>query len=786
MFKRMFALVGLVALFVPQLVFADGMIIIDPPQPDPFPLRVKYHEVDTTIVGTVAETKIDQVFVNPTDTELEGTYLFPVPEGAAISKFSLYLGEEEVSGEIKDAAQARQIYEEYVRNQQDPALLQYIDQGLLQARVYPIEPQSEKRIKLNYTEEFTVQDGVYKYIYPLNTEQFSAGLLDHVRITVQIEAPAAIKSVYSPTHEITIERSDDTHAVVTYEAEQVKPDTDFVLYYTTSHDPFGANVFTYDDGNEKFFMLLMAPDYAADGQQIVPKDVVFILDTSGSMGEDGKLDQAKGALNYCLRHLNAGDRFDVLAYADTVHMSLVSGVPLLEVSDETISYAQEQVNKLEDNGSTNIYDALAAGLAALQNATTEVDGRLKIVVFLTDGLPTVGTTDVDAILAHAREENEAVQARIFAFGVGNDVNTNLLDTLSRENKAISEYVQPTESIETKVSSLYNKIANPVLSDVSLTFDDALGVKSLYPSAYPDFFQGSQLVLIGKYDKEKDGTIVLTGKVGSEEKRFAYRLDFSQTADSNHFIARLWATRRIGDLMDQIRLNGENEELVNEIVRLSKKYGIITQYTSFLVDVDITQDEETLLKDAQGYWDENARQYELDADTGSQAVNNAAGTQSMFQQNTPTAPGELAASDEQLQKIAQRNNKTFYLQNGRWIDADYQEDNVISIKQYSQAYFDFVRTNAELGDYVALGGEVAINYDGKNYVISESGQEVIASSELPAPKASKRGVKDITGFAVGTVVVAIIMGVAVGVLFRKKDGKEREDTNSSTKHSRPAK
>ncbi len=759
-------LIGIIfiLLLLPRAASADGMIIIDPgPSPMPpvtwFPLEVKYHHVSTVITNNVAETSVDQMFYNPGSRDLEGTYFFPIPDDAAISKFSMFVQGEELKGEVKNADEARAIYENYVRQKIDPALLEYVGQDLFKARIYPIEARSEKRVALGYTQELQADRGIYKYVYPLNTEKFSSTDLDEVTVGVEINSTQPIKSMYSPSHEITVRRDSNTKAFVSYTGTNLRPSTDFVLYYTVSDEPFGADILTFDEQGQKYFMLLLAPDFASGDVAVQPKDLVFVLDHSGSMAGD-KLVQAKGALDFALAHLNPGDRFNIVVFSDDVEVFKPG--ELVGATSEQIAEARAFVGQITDAGGTDIYTALATGMGLLANSE-----RSPMVIFLTDGLPTVGNTDIEQIIDNTSTRN-TMDARLFAFGVGYDVNTNLLDKLSNQNNAISEYVLPSESIEAKVSSFYSKIANPVLSDVTLSWDSALHATELFPRDVPDFFRGSQQVIIGKYSDDMSAGVVLSGRVGSEQRDFVYRLDFDSHDSKNYFIPRLWATRRIGELMDQIRLNGEEQELVDEIIRLSKKYGIITQYTSFLVDLDMNQSEDQILEQTRTSWTQNKAAYDFSAQTGSMAVNNAQGTQSMAQQNNAAAPSEIAADAATNQRVQQKNAKTFYFQNNSWIDNDFTADSAIAIQQNSDAYFDLISSDPAMADYLSVGGNVQVNFGGRNYTISASGESTIEASDLPRTEGETDTLRSVSiGWYVLGVVIMAALGYGGLLLFRQR-------------------
>ena len=319
---------------------ADGLIIVDeahwlpgprpshpippwphpmPPAPRPYaPLEVVYHHVNVKIDGQIATTSVDQEFYNPNNQRLEGTYLFPIPKGAQIDKFTMEIGGKMVEAELLPAAKARQIYEEIVRKLKDPALLEYADRDVFKVRIFPIEPKSKKRIKLSYTQVLKSDGGLVNYTYPLNTEKFSAKPIKDVSIKVELECDRPLKSIYSPSHAVEIKRHGANHATVGFEANDVQPDTDFALYFAPEKDELGVNLVTHKvAGADGYFMLLASPGMEATSKRVVPKDVAFVLDTSGSMAGK-KLDQAKKALQFCVENLNDGDRFEIVRFSTEV------------------------------------------------------------------------------------------------------------------------------------------------------------------------------------------------------------------------------------------------------------------------------------------------------------------------------------------------------------------------------------------------------------------------------------------------------------------------------------
>lgn len=556
--------------------FADGLIVIRPHPPERpdvrnVPLAVKYHRVTVTVSGRVAVTDVDQVFVNHNPRRVEGTYLFPLPEGAAIDRFSMWVDGKEMSAELLDAERARGIYEEIVRAQRDPALLEYADRGLFKARIFPIEPNSEKRVRIRYAEVLPSDNGTVAYRYPLNTEKFSSKPLEDVSVSVSIEDDAPITALFSPSHPIDVPEKLGASVRVGWEARDVTPDRDFLLYWRPTRKDVGFSVITHRDGGPGTFLLVLAPRPAED-LPAIPKNVVFVLDTSGSMAGK-KMEQARAALRYCLRSLGPEDRFGIVPFATEPRPFRDR---LLDVSPGALADAEKFVDGLEARGGTAIDDALrvAIGLIPLE----EVD-RPDMILFVTDGLPTIGQTDADKIVERARKSGAT--ARLFVFGVGNDVNTRLLDRLAAENRGTRDYVAETESIEEKVSNLYAKLSKPAMTDLDLRIE-GVDAAAVHPKALGDLFHGAELLVVGRYDKPGNAVIRLRGKIRGEAKEIVEEVRLPEKAAENAFLPRLWAVRRVAWLLEQIRLNGETAETREEVVRLAKEHGIVTPYTSYLI------------------------------------------------------------------------------------------------------------------------------------------------------------------------------------------------------------
>ncbi len=601
--KRNLWLFGFCLLLASMLpALADGFIIVDgplpwprpvpPPGPYPLPrpmpppyrpylfapLEVTYHHVTARIKDQVAVTTVDQEFYNPNDRVLEGTYLFPIPTGGQINKFTMEIGGKEVEAELMSADKARRIYEDIVRKMKDPALLEYAGRDVFKVRIFPIEAHSRKRVKLSYTQVLKADGGLVNYTYPLNTEKFSAKPIQTVSVKLELESRQPLKTIYSPSHTVEIRRHGDISATIGFEAKGVKPDTDFQVLFSTERGDVGANVMAYKTGDEEgYFLLLATPGFELKSDKIMLKDVSLVLDTSGSMAGP-KMAQAKKALQFCVENLNEGDRFEIIRFSTETELVFNQ---LVEATPEHRRKAQEFIKDLRATGGTAIDEALAKAMEIRPAASN----RPYLVIFLTDGRPTIGNTDEDQILAHVAAkqiQGESGRTRIFCFGIGNDVNTHLLDKIAETTKAVSQYVLPEEFNDMKPTKIYTKIKEPVLTNLKLHFPEGIRAAKLYPSSLPDLFKGEQLIIAGRYSGEGEGKIMLEGLANNSTKHFTFGAYFPGQSRDHEFIPRLWATRRIGYLLDEIRLHGENKELKDEVTELARRYGVVTPYTAYLI------------------------------------------------------------------------------------------------------------------------------------------------------------------------------------------------------------
>jgi Ca-activated chloride channel family protein len=730
---------------------ADGLIVIhDPPGVPrghyPFaPLEVAHHHVTVKVSDQAATTSVEQEFVNPNRQRLEGTYLFPVPRGAQVRKFTMEINGKPVEAELMPADKARKIYEDIVRKIKDPALLEYAGRDLFKVRVFPIEPNERKRIAITYSQLLPSEGGLVSYTYPLNTEKFSSRPLKAVSVKVEIEGSRPLASVWSPSHPAEIRRHGPARATVGWEAADVRPDTDFQVVFSQEAGGLGANLMAFrEDRDRGFFALLVSPGADAKPRRPLPKDVVFVVDTSGSMAGD-KLRQAKKALAFCVENLNDDDRFEIVRFS-TESEGLFE--KLAAADEANRARAAEFVKGLRPLGGTALDEALRRALA-LREAGAD---RPFVVIFLTDGQPTIGATGEDEIVARVTRAADA-RARVFCFGIGTDLNTHLLDRITEATRAASQYVLPQEDLELKLSAFFAKIREPVLSDLRLHVE-GVRVAEMEPASLPDLFRGEQLVVTGRYEGHGPARLELRGRAGGEEKRFAYDLDFPERATAHEFVPKLWAARRVGHLLHEIRLHGEHKELREEITDLARTFGILTPYTSYLIVEDEARRNVPLaMQSLPQFGNDRGAREELDGlrarfsaeRAGGFAVGNARmaadlkaapatasapalvaeGNVRLLKAEAEAAPAERKEALGRIGEYARQNRfvagRNFFQNGSQWVDSTAQgvrNPRQARVQFGSPEYFDLVARHPRAQAWFALGKNLQVALGDTVYEIHE--------------------------------------------------------------------
>ena len=720
-------------LFIASILFSQGRIIIPEPPPELPTKQIELKNVDAQIsikenVGTIT---LEQTFSNPSRFRLEGEYLFAIPDEANVNEFYLYIDGKKTKGRVLDSQEANKIYTDIVRTMRDPALLEFVGHGLFKARIFPIEPNSERKIELSYNQIVRQDNNMYRFTLPIR--QCGQGSIAQYHMKIELEADRELANIYSPSHQIQINRKDARHVTITLEQTNIESTKDLIIYYSLAQNEINANIFTFRPRTDKdgYFLFYASPKYQIDQKTKIAKDFIFVIDVSGSM-QGEKIEQAREALKFCINGLNKEDRFEIITFSSSINNFQRE---LKKAGQDEIENARYFINNLNANGGTNINEAMLTAL----KLKTERNERPTNIVFLTDGLPTEGEQDINTILANIKNAgNDFI--RIFSFGVGYDVNTFLLDKISSDSHGSANYVKPGENIEREISTLFAKISSPVLMDPQIDFANA-NVYDVYPQKLPDIFQGQSVIVVGRYRNPGDVTIVLSGKQGNTTRKFEYNINFERRNSDNDFVDNIWANRKVSHLLTQIRFNGENKELVESVKALGEEYGIVTPYTSYLV----TEQQEEMaaverevqirgggasarrMQSAQMARDKKAEVDEealggggfYDAMTKVAAAPSAAsGKGAVMSSRVQKKIANTEQSTEMLITMKRVINKTFYLKDGIWTEngIDTNKDS-IAIKFLSKEYFDLLQKDNQLKDILAIGEKIIFKWDNKIYKIT---------------------------------------------------------------------
>ncbi|MEW4565084.1 VIT domain-containing protein [Bremerella sp. JC770] len=763
-------LTALCLVFSASVATAQGVIVIHHPHPHPLPrpiprprpapqpelsYKISKLEVNANIKDQVAQVQVAQEFTNTGSRQMEVSFLFPLPYDGAIDSLTLMVDGKEFPAKLLPKDKAREIYESIVRSNKDPALLEWTGTGMFQTSVFPVPAGASREVNITYTQLLKKDGRLTDFLFPLSTAKYTDKPVEKVKVRLAIEASQKLKSIYSPTHEVDITRNGNKRAVVKFEKENYIPSNDFRLFFESNNQKLSASVISYrpDKNEEGFFLMLASPPPRDEMAEAVKKTVLFVVDRSGSMSGE-KMDQAREAAKYVLNHLNEKDLFNIIAYDSDVE----SFRPELQSADKkSVTEAIGFVDGLYAGGSTNINGALTSAMKMVQD-----DDRPCYILFLSDGRPTHGETNEMKIVENAKSNNSH-DARMINFGVGFDVNSRLMDRLSREIKGQSQYVRPDEDLEEHVARLYRKINAPVMTNVKIKFDLEDGgqnfVNRLLPKEVVDLFEGEQLVQVGRYKKAGKAKITITGTVNGEKQKFDFPAEFVKNSNdqSNAFVEKLWAIRRIGEIIDEMDLHGKNDELMTELVTLSTDHGILTPYTSFLADENQSAQE---LADARqgGMMSLRRLRFETEklAETSGRSAFLQRGFKQRYQnaQNAPAAESApaldkasaasgmagggygsgfgVAVQDTEtdevkvVQSVRNVGNKTLFYRDNIWMDEESavklanDKSDVVEIERFSPEYFDLVAKNSKQENQVLsqqrADETLMVWLRGKNYLI----------------------------------------------------------------------
>jgi len=712
------------------------------------------------IIERIAETELLIAIQNQSEGTQESIMVVPVPEGATLKSFHYEVAPPDSPGvsvpvlqpPVKPYAQlmrkdeARQVYESIVRVSRDPGLLEFAGYNMIRSNIFPIPPGGTAKLKLQYEHLLDVDDNRVDYYLPRSE---NLGQTVPWTITIQLQSDRDVQMAYSPTHKLKTTRTGPHTLIIDIDKKEASEPGPFqmsVLYRNSSETGAPvptATLMTHPDdrGDGGYFLFLASIPKVNDPN--VPeqkREVVFVMDRSGSMA-GAKMEQARQAALQVLESLKPGEFFNIIDYSSRVEM--FSPHPIVK-NDQTIAEARAYVKRINSDGGTNINDALFEGLSQ-----PAIAGAFPIMLFLTDGLPTSGVIKEDEIRNNATKANR-YHRRIFTFGVGSDVNAPLLDALANGTRALSTYVHPSENVETKVAQVAKRLTTPILSDPLLHIFDADGsvttrrTRDICPSKLQDLFPGDEIVVLGRYFGDEPIQFRIIGNYNGASKAFDFKLN-PKTSQKTHFstfshsfIPRLWASRRIGELVDEVRLvsnqpvqnlqkDPRTKEVVDEIITLSTRFGVLSEYTSFFANepVDLAQ-RDKLHQRLTKILSDRAGAERTGQGAVAQAINIGRQRGANTVQGTNTyLDGSL--KETRLKNIQQKNDRAMFRKGIVWVDSKVFE-NVssqtldapadITIPFGSEDYFALAHKLGKEGksSVLSMNGKLLLWLDGKRVLV----------------------------------------------------------------------
>ena len=750
----------LAALCVPAL--ASAQIVRPTPPPRPWPCAVvpecapgrrcevppcgiqspdvyrKSSDVRVDLVDRVLRYEITETFVNRGSRLGEADYMFPLPKGAAFQDLKLSINGEMIAGETMSADRARRIYEEIVRSQRDPALLEWMGYGLFRARIFPIAPGEEKKVVLRFHVVAPREGDALRVDYfrgLRNTQLASQRGEGKTSMVLTYPNDPVYGTAYSPTHSIESEygsiyspasmgfdRRGSMRRVVVRDA---RGEITLLIPFRKSASAaisLLANAPGNDDG---FALITLSPP--AITPRAVPRDLTFVLDVSGSMSGE-KMEQARAAGKQFLRSLTSIDRFRLIDFSSDVRTFRDD---FAYATRDNIRAAERYLDDLEAQGSTNIAGALDEALSISQQS-----GRLPIVLFLTDGLPTVGERNGSVIASSVAKRRGS--RRVFTFGVGSDLNVALIEQLALEGRGTASFVRPDESVERAVGIVASRLTNPLVTDVRVRADGVRLLK-MHPSGPVDIFAGEDLVILARYDGSGDAVVRFDGQTSAGPVSWGTRVRFPERSRENAYVARLWATQRVGYLSAEKRKHGGSRELDDEIRDLGERYGIPTEFSSYLV---LEPGMNPQLTDARRQSNGrivlrgNAGSGRVSAETSAAApvsadmAFEAAKTSSAQRAATNMAAVDSLSALRDEARVRRLGNTTFLLRDGVWTDAKFKKESpILRVKPFSDAYFKLIETMPELREAFSFSERLIVSGKSMAIELTAQGREQLTESDL---------------------------------------------------------
>jgi Ca-activated chloride channel homolog len=569
---------------------------------------LKHTDVKAEVSGQLARVTVTQEFHNPFQEKIEAVYVFPLPQSAAVDDMTMTVGDRTIKGKINRREEAQAIYEAAREAGHTASLLDQERPNIFTQSVANIAPGAEVKITISYIEYLKYEDGKYEFVFPMvvapryipgrPTGKRGGGwapdtskVPDASRITprvahqgaraghdisieVKLDAGVPIDELKSTLHQIDVTRPDDHRAVVRLKDQATIPNKDFILKFDVAGKKISDAVMTHRGAQGGFFTLILQPPERVTAADVNPKELVFVLDTSGSM-EGFPIEKAKETMKLALDNLYPDDTFNLITFSGDTHVLFPQPV---HATRENLLKAQRFLASRQGSGGTEMMDAIRAAL----DSSDEQD-HVRIVCFMTDG--EVGN-DMEIISEVQKHPN----ARVFAFGIGSSPNRFLLDKMAEHGRGEVEYVSLEDDGSAAARRFHERIRNPLLTDIEIDWA-GLPVADVYPKRLPDLFSAKPLILTGRYTSAARGVIRLRGNLAGQNYVKEIPVEFPESQPEHDALATLWARTRIDDLMSQdyagIQNNDPQPDVREAVTQLGLEYRLITQFTSFVAVEEMT-------------------------------------------------------------------------------------------------------------------------------------------------------------------------------------------------------
>jgi Ca-activated chloride channel family protein len=536
-------------------------------------LEVEEHEVEVTINNGIAVTRVTQVFRNTERRQVEALYTFPVPKGASVANFGMWIDGKEMVGEVIEKQRAREIYDSYKKVRRDPGLLEQVDYKTFELRIFPIGPGAEQRVRVTYYQELDVDNDWATYVYPLATttrEVVDSRTRGRFSLNLEVASEVPIVEVESPSHgeDFAVAKHTRHHVQASFETTGGDLNRDLVLAYRLSRPHSGLDwIASKERGEDGYVMMtLTAGDELGDENDGM--DYVFILDISGSMNDDGKLGLSRGSLEAFVDALGDEDRFEILTF-NVAANALFGG--LNGTDPDARSAAADFLGRQQAKGGTFLEPALRAAY------NYKDPDRVLNVVILSDGMTEQRERRTLLRLIGERP----VSTRVFAIGVGNDVNRPLLQQLAEDAGGLAAFVSRGDNFERQARAFRRKLLRPAVTHLEIEVSGG-GLYDIEPRSLPNLYHGMPVRIYGRYAEPGPMVLTIRGDVGGELFERTVRVELPGDEADNPEIERMWAWHRVQRLLKDADRTGDRGQVIDEIVRLGEGYSIVTEYTSFLV------------------------------------------------------------------------------------------------------------------------------------------------------------------------------------------------------------